>query len=136
MIWALAISKCMTTEKKTEKIKKPRKMPVDRKKAPSRGGVREGAGRPKGSSNKMSAQSILDALDQHLGHSYADQLAMNYLDALAHHDRNIRASYDRLFLGKVVADKVEVDVHSEDLVAQKQAAFAEAIAQITGIQKQ
>ena len=90
----------MITEKKTEKIKKPRK------KAPSRGGIREGAGRPKGSTNKISAQGILEALEHHLGVPYVDQLAMNYLDALQQGDRNIRAAYDRLFLGKVVADKV------------------------------
>jgi len=117
----------MTTEKDS---KKPRK------KAPSRGGARPNAGRPAGSSNKISAQAILDSLDHHLGRPYADQLALNYLDALQQGDRNIRASYDRLFLGKVIADKVEVDVNqSEDALAQKQAAFAEAIRQITGITK-
>jgi len=118
----------MTTEKNSETSKKPRK------KAPGRGGARPNAGRPAGSSNKISAQAILDSLDRHLGHPYADQLAMNYIDALQQGDRNIRASYDRLFLGKVVADKVEVDVNqSQDLITAKQAAFAEAIAQITGI---
>lgn len=102
-----------------------------------KGGARPGAGRKPGTTNKISAQAIIDSLENYLGHSYSDQLALNYLDALAHHDRNIRASYDRLFLGKIVADKVAVDVNeSEDALEAKKAAFAEAIAQITGISRE
>lgn len=98
----------------------------------SRGGARPNAGRPAGSSNKISAQAILDSLEHHLGVPYADQLAMNYLDALSHHDRNLRASYDRLFLSKVVADRIDIDVtESIDAIAAKQAIFAAAVAQIT-----
>ena len=42
-----------------------------------------------------------------------------------------------MFLGKIVADKVDVNVsESADALASKQAAFAEAIAQITGIRKE
>ncbi len=101
------------------------------------GGARPGAGRKPGSTNKISAQAIIDSLEHHLGIPYEDQLALNYLDALQHNDRTLRASYDRLFLGKIVADKVDVNVsESADALASKQAAFAEAIAQITGIRKE
>lgn len=100
------------------------------------GGARPGAGRKPGTTNKISAQAILDALEHHLGVPYADQLALNYLDALAHHDRNLRASYDRLFLSKVVADKIDIDVtESMDAIAAKSQLFAAAIAQINGLDK-
>lgn len=111
----------MTTEKESDKPK-----------ISSRGGARPNSGRPAGSTNKISAQAILDSLEHHLGVPYADQLARNYLDALAHHDRNLRASYDRLFLSKVVADKIDIDVtESIDAIAAKSQLFAAAIAQIT-----
>lgn len=101
------------------------------------GGARPGAGRKPGTTNKISAQAIIDSLEHHLGVPYADQLAMNYLDALAQNDRTLRASYDRLFLGKIVADKVEIGVdESLDALAAKQAIFAEAIAQLAGINKE
>lgn len=104
---------------------------------PQHGGARPGAGRKPGSTNKISAQAIIDSLETHLGIPYEDQLALNYLDALQQNDRTLRASYDRLFLGKIVADKVDVTVtESADALATKQAAFAEAIAQITGIRNQ
>lgn len=103
---------------------------------PGRGGARPGSGRKPGTTNKISAQAIIDSLEHHLGVSYADQLALNYLDALAHHDRTLRASYDRLFLGKIVADKIEVDTNeTADSIAAKRQAFAEAIAQIAGIKQ-
>ena len=102
-----------------------------------RGGARPGAGRPHGSTNKISAQAIIDSLETHLGIPYEDQLALNYIDALQQNDRTLRASYDRLFLGKIVADKLDVNVtESADALASKQAAFAEAIAQIAGIRKE
>lgn len=111
----------MTTEKDSNKPK-----------ISSRGGARPNAGRPAGSSNKISAQAIIDRLEHHLGIPYEDQLALNYLDALSQNDRTLRASYDRLFLGKIVADKVDLDVtDSRDALDMKQAIFAEALRQIT-----
>ena len=95
------------------------------------GGARPGAGRKPGTTNKISAQAIIDRLEHHLGIPYEDQLALNYLDALQQNDRTLRASYDRLFLGKIVADKVELDVNdSRDALDMKQAIFAEALRQI------
>jgi hypothetical protein len=42
--------------------------------------------------------------------------------------------YDKAFMNKMIADKSEITtVESSDAIAQKQAAFAEAIRQITGI---
>jgi hypothetical protein len=85
----------METEKQSEVIEK------------KNGGVREGAGRPKGSTNKLSATSILEALEDTLGIPYEVQLANNYLQAL-HEDKHLVAKYDQLFLNKVIADKVDI----------------------------
>lgn len=122
MVLGIWLNIYMTTEKESDKPK-----------ISSRGGARPNSGRPAGSTNKISAQAIIDSLETHLGVPYADQLALNYLDALQQNDRTLRASYDRLFLSKIVADKVEIGVDdSVSALAQKQTLFAEAIAQIAG----
>jgi len=98
------------------------------------GGVQPGAGRPKGTHNKLSAQSILDSLEQGLGKSFSEQLTDNYIQAIATGNRDLRLQYDKLFLSKVVADKVDVSVtNSEDVIAAKQQAFAEALKAMTGL---
>ena len=97
-------------------------------KAPSRGGARAGAGRPKGSTNKITMDNILANLDQQLGHSYAEQIAINYMAAVQRADWAGVRDYDRVLLGKVVADKQEITtVESEDATVQKAEAFAEAL---------
>lgn len=94
----------------------------------SRGGARPNAGRQKGSTNKLSGQKILDSLEEALGVDYATQLAVNYTQAHANQDKDLVLQYDKLFLSKVVADKVEVDiVQSEELIEAKKAAFTEAL---------
>jgi hypothetical protein len=100
----------------------------------NRGGARTGAGRPSGSLNKLSGQAILDEVEKHLGKPYAEQLISNYVDTLNSGDTNLRFQYDKLFLSKVVADKAEVEiVDSEDAIAAKKAAFAEALTALTTI---
>ena len=46
-------------------------------KSPSRGGARAGAGRPRGSTNKITMDNLLASLDTRLGQSYAEQIASN-----------------------------------------------------------
>jgi hypothetical protein len=121
----------MTTEKKTKKS-----MPVTRKKAPSRGGARAGAGRPKGSTTKIKIEDLMDNIHNIAGRPYGEILAENYVSAINRSDWQGVRDYDKAFMNKMIADKTEVTtVDSTDAVAQKQAAFAEAIAQITGISK-
>jgi hypothetical protein len=122
----------MTTETKSKKS-----MPAARKKAPSRGGARAGAGRPKGSTTKIKIEDLMASIEVQAGVPYGDLLARNYVQAIHREDWNGVRDYDKAFMNKMIAEKVEVDVsHSEDVVAQKQAAFAQAIAQITGISKE
>jgi hypothetical protein len=114
----------------TEEIKKPRYA----KKAPTRGGARKGGGRPKGSTTKIKIEDLMENIEKIAGKSYSELLSLNYVGAIQRCDWNGVRDYDKAFMNKMIAEKVEVDVtHSEDVLAQKQAAFAQAIAQITGI---
>jgi hypothetical protein len=100
--------------------------------APGRGGARAGAGRPKGSTNKITMDTLLTTLDQTLGRSYAEQIAINYTTAISRADWAGVRDYDRVLLGKVVADKLEVESTSnEDQVEAKAEAFAAALVALT-----
>ena len=98
------------------------------------GGRRPGAGRPVGSTNKISVQSILESVYNQTGEHLEDLIAQGYADSIEHNDRNTRLQYEKMFLGKVVGDRVNVE-HSDnqDQLEFKKNAFAEAIRQIAGI---
>jgi len=118
-----SINKCMEKNTKRYAVK-----------APSRGGAREGSGRPRGSTNKITLEALLANLDLSLGHSYAEQIAINYSAAIGREDWSGVRDYDRVLLGKVVADKLEVEtVEGEDAVAAKAQAFAEALTALTQV---
>jgi len=118
----------MTTEKKSIK--------PARKKAPSRGGARPGSGRPKGSGTKVRLEDLMLNIELETGRTYGELLAHNYALAIGRSDWNGVRDYDKAFMNKMLADKSEVTtVETDDVVAQKQRAFAEAIAQIAGIAK-
>lgn len=95
------------TEKQSEKSKRTYK-----KKAPTRGGVRVGSGRPKGSTNKITLDSLVSSIDNAVGMSFEQRLALNYKDAIDREDWHSVKDYDKAFLSKIVADKSEVDVTS------------------------
>jgi hypothetical protein len=107
-----------------------------RKKAPSRGGARPGSGRPKGSGTKVKLEDLMLNIELETGRTYGELLAHNYALAIGRSDWNGVRDYDKAFMNKMLADKSEVTtVETDDVVAQKQRAFAEAIAQIAGIHK-
>jgi len=117
------------TDKKTEKTSARYSV-----KSPSRGGYRPGGGRPKGSTTKVTVESLMSNIELSTGKSYAEVLAMNYAGAIQRSDWNGVRDYDKAFMNKLVADKTEVTtIESDDAVVAKQRAFAEAIAQIAGI---
>lgn len=100
------------------------------------GGARPGAGRPPGTKNKISGQAILDEIQAHLGVPFAQQLVSNYVDTINSNDTNLRYQYDKLILGKVVADKAEIELTESDaMVENKRQAFAEAIARLAEASK-
>lgn len=98
----------------------------------SRGGTRSGAGRPKGSQNKLSAASLLNDIEMSLGRTFSEQIVQNYSDAIVNQDTALVFQYDKLFLSKVVADKVDVDMRvTEDELDLKRQAFVDALTMMT-----
>lgn len=89
----------MSTEKDSKKIKRS-----------SRGGARPGAGRPAGSTNKITGEQLIQAISSRCGQDYAQQLAANYVRCLQENDKAMVAKYDQMLLNKVIADKTELDV--------------------------
>ena len=118
----------MTTEKDSSKQKV---------KISSRGGARAGAGRPKGSSALITAATLIRAIEDHGGRPFEELLAEGYIDSIDQNNRKLRIEYERLFLGKVLSDRVAVDVtESQDIIEAKKTAFATALAKLTGITKE
>lgn len=108
----------MTTEKQSEKT------------APNvtkgkNGGARPGAGRPKGSTHKLTVATLLEEL-KNAGLPFEKALVNNYIKA--QDDPKLAFQYDQLFMGKVFAtlNHVEVEDGTDNLEA-KAIAFAEAL---------
>ena len=122
----------MSTENQTDQTIKKRAPYA--KKAPTRGGARPGGGRPKGSTTKVTLDDLMSNIELASGQTYGQLLAQNYVSAISRADWNGVRDYDKAFMNKLVADKQEVTtIDSGDTVAQKQAAFAAALAAITAI---
>ena len=106
-----------------------------RPKISSRGGARPGAGRPKGSRERVTVQSLLETLDQKTGgQSYEDLLIEDFLQARLGNDNQLTLKYHTLIANKLISTLASIEVtDSEDAITAKQAAFAKAISQITGL---
>lgn len=103
-------------------------------KSPSRGGAREGAGRPKGSGNKIKLEDLLADIETATNMPYTQRIALNYVEAIDRSDWARVENYDKAFLNKIVADRQTVEVvESEDAIEAKKAAFAEALSKLTGL---
>ena len=81
------------------------------------GGARPGAGRPPGSLNKVSAKSILESIEKETGHAFVELLAQGYHRSILEEDKNTRLQYEKMFLSKVIADKVDVTTDGERIIA-------------------
>ena len=122
----------MSTESKTDQPVKKR-APYS-KKSPTRGGARPGGGRPKGSTTKITVESLIANIELAAGQSYGEVLANNYVGAISRSDWNGVRDYDKAFMNKLISDKVAVDVNSsEDVIATKTAAFSAALAKLNEI---
>jgi hypothetical protein len=99
-----------------------------------RGGARPGAGRPPGTRNRVTVQDLLAAIDHRAGVPYEELLIEDFLTARAGNDNHLTHKYHTLISNKILSTLNTVEVQdTADAVAQKQAAFAEAIAQIASI---
>ena len=92
-----------------EKPKKAKAEPRYKNKAPSRGGVRANAGRKAGTTNKISAVGILQAVQKECGKPFEQLLAEGYHQTILDNDMMSRQRYEQMILSKVVADKHEID---------------------------
>jgi hypothetical protein len=102
---------------------------------PGRGGAREGAGRPKGSRDRVTVQGILEALEKKtLGQTYEDLLIEDFLIARLSNDSALIHKYHTLLSSKFVANLTDIKVESiGDETQTKQTAFLEALKQLNSI---
>ena len=80
---------------------------VEKPKA-KRGGARPGGGRKKGSVQKLSAMTILQAIENK-DKPFAEGFAEDYHNARMGDDKHLLQKYQSMILNKVVADKQEID---------------------------
>lgn len=74
-----------------------------------RGGRKPGSGRPKGSTSKLSAEKILQQIQNTCGKPFEELLAEGYQLTIIAADMPARQNYEKMILSKVVADKHEID---------------------------
>lgn len=124
----MTINKVMTTESNLNaRTGKP--------KISSRGGARANAGRPKGSTDKVTIAGLLAAIENATGLPYVDLLAADFTQARSN-DQHLAQKYHNLILNKVSATLASVEVNETvDAVAARQQAFADALAALTRVNK-
>lgn len=101
----------------------------------NRGGARPGAGRKKGGKNALTIENLLETLEHKTGgQPYEALLVEDFLQARNHGDTQLMLKYHNLILNKVMNNLAKIEVtDSTDAIEAKQAAFAEALAKLTGI---
>ena len=98
------------------------------------GGARPGAGRPKGTSNRLTAKEILDTAENMLGKPFVVSLLEGYIDSINTGDTKNRVTYEKIILDKTATTIIEAEItDSKDAIEAKQAAFAEAMAKLVGV---
>lgn len=73
------------------------------------GGPRKNAGRPKGSKNILSGADLLDQIKKTCGKPFEELLAEGYMLTILAADMPARQTYEKMILGKVIAEKHEID---------------------------
>lgn len=100
------------------------------------GGARQGAGRPRGSTNKISAKEILEQAEKTIGRPFLESFMQGYQDTILDGDRKHRVVYEKIIVDKVATSLFDVEVtENEDVVEAKRAAFAAAVAAAIGQQQ-
>jgi hypothetical protein len=102
-----------------------------------RGGARPNAGRPKGGTNQVSVNSLLESLEKKTnGKRYEEVLMEDFITARQNNDSQLVIKYHNLILNKLMTHVTKIEVtDSQETIDAKQTAFAEALAKLTGIQK-
>ena len=138
-IIAPTLNKVMTTKPTTRQdtasnLATVRPRGAYRQKTSSRGGARPGAGRKKGSTPRYTLESLMAEIATATGRPFAEQVAQNYAAAIAREDYAGIRDYDKVLLGKMVADRQEITVdNSEDVRQAKEEAFSEALKSLSTV---
>lgn len=108
---------------------------MEKKEKKGWGGKREGAGRPKGSKDQITVYGLLSAIEEKAkGKNYEQILVEDFLEARNSGDQTLTIKYHNLILSKVMNSLAKIEVtDSEETVQAKQAAFAEALAKLAGM---
>jgi hypothetical protein len=80
-------------------------------KSPNRGGARPNSGRPKGSGNKITAATLLQAIEI-VDEPFEVGFAKDYVKARMGEDKHLVAKYQQMIINKVIADKQDIDLTS------------------------
>jgi hypothetical protein len=92
------------------------------------GGARAGAGRKKGSTSLLTAATLLKTIKDTTGKAFEEHLAEGYQATILNDKPKERLDYERMILGKVVSDKVGVEIEGDAItVEDRMLAFAEAL---------
>jgi hypothetical protein len=103
-------------------------------KSPGRGGARPGAGRPAGSTTKIKIEDLLQDIEAETKMPYSRRLAMNYSQAIDRSDWTRVENYDRAFLSKIVADRLDVEISDPGQeIEARRAAFLSALEQVANV---
>ena len=85
---------------------------------PKRGGARPGAGRKVGTTNKISGETILAAIQMETGENFEQHLARGYNQSIIEGEKATRLKYKKMFINKVVAKKVDVTRNGQAMAVQ------------------
>jgi hypothetical protein len=97
------------------------------KKLNGHGGARPGAGRPRGTTDRVTIAGLLGAIETATGQTYTELLAEDFVTARAQ-DRGLAQKYHNLILNKVAASLTAVEVtDSEAAIDAKRRAFEAAL---------
>jgi len=104
----------------------------------AKGGVRKGAGRPKGGTNQVSVNGLLAALERKTkGVGYETILMEDFINARDSKDHQLVIKYHNLILNKLMTHVSKIEItDSQDTIDMKQKVFTEALAKLAGIKKE
>jgi len=93
--------------------------------------ARSKGGRPRGSGNKITVQSLLDQAFKETGTTFEEAIIRDW--ANAQDNRDLRYKYNQLLFNKVIADRHQVEVDETQGLANRQDAFLKALATIGNV---
>ena len=102
---------------------------MEKAKKDGHGGARAGAGRRKGTTDRVTIAGLLEAVQNRAnGKSYMDIIAEDFIKARENGDTHLTMKYHNLILNKVAATLTNIEVtDSSETVNNKEAAFLKAI---------